>query len=377
MKGNNPTRDFSKNAGGTTPVNYRSSGAVYRSLAAAPSPLEIERHSARVEKPFLSLVGPQAKNQGAVIWAESKNVTSSSLQEKEAHPVPIPLIVANAPHNSLFLESNPVSKVVFAVHQLFEHHQVDTQFNEAKFKWKCACYDAQTETRFVSRLFSVPDKANYFVLDFQRRSGDPFHFQSIYKSINFKLLKSGFVVPCGDNKVLVEPEMRTFKPLTLPVDFFADDAFEEEKDSKEYEPLCKMCLSPYIDVQREGLSALANHFEKSEFARKALAPFSEKLMEAISLSRDVQVRRLAASALAELSRDQSAHCFLQEKGGLRVLLNVLLDESELVETRRQAGKVLNSITEWDSDTKSIIKRAPIAKDARLTVLLKDLQSRTA
>jgi len=285
------------------------------------------------------------------------------------------LIVANAPHNALFLESNPVYKVVSAVHNLFEHHRVDAQFNEAKFKWKCACYDAQTETTFVSRLFSVPDKLNYFILDFQRRSGDPFHFQSIYKAINFTLLKSGFVVPCGDSKSLIEPEMRTFRPMALPDDFFAaDDDAAEENDSKEYDPLCKMCLSPFIDVQREGLVALANHLESSEFARKSLASFAEKLLEAVALSRDIQVRRLATSAIAWLSIEPSAHRFIKNNGGLRVFVGLFLNGNELVETRRQAGKILQNVREWDAETKSSIKCATISKDARLALLMKDLQS---
>jgi hypothetical protein len=274
------------------------------------------------------------------------------------------------------LESNPVSKVVTAVHALFDQQFVDYEYNGTKYKWTCLCYEAQVETRFVSRLFSVPDKANYFVLDFQRRSGDPFHFHSIYKSINFKLLKSGFVVPCGEQKVLPAPEMRTFKPLALPPDFFGDAAAEEEKDAMEFEPLLKMCLSPYIDVQREGLVVLANHVETSELARKSLVGFAENLMEAVSLSRDTQVRRLAMATLASLTAEPATHTIVQEKGGLRVIASIFLDPNELVETRRQAARLLANIPVWDQDTKSLVKRARIAKDARLIELLQNLQVRS-
>jgi len=374
----NPSRDLPKSVGGTTPVNYRSSSAVYRSLAAVPSQVDVaDRPFRGVEKqPFSALAGPQTKAHGEVVWTETKVKNAS---EKEAHPLPIPLIVANAPHNSLFLESNPVSKVVIAVHALFEQHNVDSQFNDVKFKWKCACYDAQTETRFVCRLFTIPDRVNYFVLDFQRMSGDALHFQSIYKAINYKLLKSGFVVPCGDSKNMVEPEMRTFKPRALPADFFANSDMqeEEEKDSKEYEPLCKMCNSPYIDVQREGLTALANHLEQSEFARKTLAPFAEKLIEAVSLTRDIQVRRLATGALAVCSTEKLTHRFIQEKAGLKVLAGLLFDEQELLETRRQAGKVLLNVGVYTTDIASLIKRAPIVKDARLAQVIKDLRANAA
>jgi len=366
MKGNNPVRDLSKTVGGTTPVNYRSSGAVYRSLSAAPTQISVERTQTT------EIFGQQ---KGEVVWTESKNL-KTSVTNKDVRPLPIPLIVANAPHNSLFLESNPVSKVIAEVHSLFEQNDVDFEFNETKFKWKCVCYDDRTETRFVSCLFSVPDKPNYFVLDFQRRSGDAFHFQSIYKAIHFKLVKSAFVVSCGDKKTLVAPEIRTFKPMALPDDFFTtDDKDEEEKDSKEYEPLCKMCLSQYIDVQREGLMALAGHCEKSASARVCLAPFAEKLVDAVNLSRDVHVRRLATSALRAISEEKSSHRFIKEKGGSKALANVLLNEQELVETRRQAGKVLCNLSDLGSDVTNSIKNAPIAKDARLCLILKELQSR--
>jgi len=379
MKRQNPSRDLPKTVGGTTPVNYRSSSAVYRSLSAVPAQLEVaERTTQRVDKPFSSLVGPQTKTHGEVVWAETK---TKVVTEKEAHPLPIPLIVANAPYNSLLLESNPVSKVVGAVHLLLEQHNVDTQFNDVKFKWKCACYDAHTETRFVCRLFSVPDRANYFILDFQRRNGDAMYFHSIYKAINYKLLKSGFVIPCGESRNMVEPEIRSFKPRALPADFFSssEQDEEEEKDAKEYEPLCKMCISPFIDVQREGLSALANHMEQSEFARKSLAPFAEKLIEAVSLSRDIQVRRLATSAIANCSSEKTAHIYIQEKGGLRVLTEILLDEQELLETRRQAGKVLLNVGIFNADVASLIKRAQVAsiKDARLSQIFRDIRTRVA
>jgi hypothetical protein len=375
MKSQNTSRELPKHvAGGTTaPVTYRSTAAIYRSLAAVPAQIDVEKHHVRADKQFAPLVGPQTKTQGNVVWTETKNVKRS---DQELQPVPIPLIVANAPHNTVYLESNPVSKVVAAVHGLFDQHSVDYEYNGAKYKWKCACYDAQVETRFVSRLFSVPDKANYFVLDFQRRSGDPFHFYSIYKSINFKLLKSGFVVPCGEQKALVAPEMRTFKPMALPDDFFGDDGINEgQKEAREFEPLCKMCLSPYIDVQREGLAALANHVETSEFARKSLVGFTEKLMEAVSLSRDTQVRRLAVATLAGLTAEPATHSFVKEKGGLRVIASVFLDPNELAETRRQAARLLGNVPSWDHGTISLIKRAHIADDARLIGILKGLQDR--
>lgn len=355
----------------TTPLTYRSAGAVYRSLAAVPaSVLEVSQQQ-RSEKPFTPLVGPQPKQRGEFVWAETKGVHA---ELKEAQPLPIPLIVAQAPHNTLYIESNPVAKVIAAVHDLFEQHQVDFAYNEAKFKWKCTCYSGQVETRFVSRLFSVPNKANFFVLDFQRRLGDPFQFQSVYKAINFKLVKSGFIVSCSEQKAMPEPQMRSFQPMTLPDDFFTGDEVQEEKCEEDFEALRRMCLSPYIDVQREGLLVLANQLEQDGSARRCMAPFAEKLVEAVQLSRDDQVRRLAASALAAISSDESSHAFIRAKGGLVALANTAMSETDLPETRRQAVRTLLNMREFDSETKRIVKGAVIAKDARWNSLVQRLQA---
>jgi len=317
------------------------------------------------------LGGPQLKNQGQVFYSETK-VTSAG---GEAQPCPIPIIVAHAPVNALFVESNPVSKVVAAVHDLFQHHQVDVVFNSAKFKWKCTCYDGETETRFVSRLFSVPSKPNFFVLDFQRRSGDPFHFQSIYKAINFRLLKSGFIV-CNDGRSearnIEEPTFRTFKPLALPDDFAEDDVAVSSVD---LDPLYRMCTSPYIDVQREGLGALATQIATNDAARVTAHAFAGKLMEIVSLSRDAQVRRMATSALAKLAGDDEAARPITEKGGVRVLVNLLLNAGETLETRRHAGAALLKLSIWDVQSISLIKSAQSTSDNRLDQFLHELQEK--
>jgi hypothetical protein len=265
---------------------------------------------------------------------------------------------------------------VTAVNELFTQQNVDTEFNSGKFKWKCACYDGDAETRFVSRLFSVPGKANFFVLDFQRRSGDPFHFQSIYKAINFRLLKSGFIV-CNDAKAeskVEEPVFRTFKPLALPDDFFGDDVASSEVD---VEPLIRMCSSPYVDVQREGLSALVAQIDSCDVAKKAVFSFAGKLMEIISLTRDLQVRRLAVSAIAKLASDEAASQIIAGRGGVRVLVNLMLNSGETLETRRHCSSALLKLNSMDAQSKSMVLSAGMSSDARLDHNLRELQVRHA
>jgi len=369
-----PTRDLAKNPPvATTPVSYRDANTVYRSLSAVPAQLDVARTAAGADKQFAGkLVGPQAKSPGEVVWAETKHAKA---QQSEAHPCPIPLIVAHAPSHALYVESNPVSNVVQAVHELFKVQKVDAVFNDSKFKWKCACYDGETETRFVARLFGVPAKPNFFVLDFQRRSGDPFHFQSVYKAINFRLLKSGFIV-CNDTrsepKIVEEPAFKTFKPLALPDSFFEED---EEDIKYDIEPMLRMCTSPFIDVQREGLAALANQIASNNGARIAAIPFAAKLMEIISLSRDPQVRRLATSAIAKISVEAVAMELVSEKGGSRVLFNLMINDTEVVETRRLAASALLNLASLDAQSTSLLKTAHMPSDARLAQLMCELQAK--
>jgi len=368
----NTSRDFAKNhPATTTPVGYQDVNAVYRSLAAVPASLDVSRGVTAVGKPFQKLDGPQNKGHGDVVWSETKQTT----QQGESQPCPIPLIVAQAPRHSLFVESNPVSKVVIAVHDLFLQHQVDVTYNSAKFKWKCVCYDGDAETRFVSRLFSVPNKQNFFVLDFQRRCGDAFHFQSIYKAINFRLLKSGFVV-CNDGRAdakMEEPVFRTFKPLALPDNFFGED--DDQDAEADIEPLIRMCNSQFVDVQREGLCALSTQLESSEPARKAAASFASKLMETISLTRDAQVRRLAASAVSKLASDEIASSNIAARGGCRVLVNLMLNAAEPLETRRHCASALLKLSNVDSQSKSMILSAQMSSDVRFDQTLRALKQK--
>jgi len=304
-KSNNAPRELPTGNSATTPV-FRGSAAVYRSLEvpiAPVAPLDFAVRS--TEKSHPSLVGPTANGKGEAFYevkgvkAKSASSSSSPVSEKEHKPLPIPVIIANAPHHSVFVKSDPVSLVVDQVHKLFNRHSIDIDFDPAQFKWKCACYATHVETRFICRLFQVPDKSNYFVLDFQRLGGDAVHFQSIHHSINNELLKSGFVIACEQEKAKETVPIRTFKPMAMPANFFsAEDDMVEEKDAKEYEPLCQMCMSPFIDVQREGLTTLASQLEQSSAARASLVEFVDKLMYLAAHTHDVQVRRLAVSALA-------------------------------------------------------------------------------
>ena len=368
------SRDLSKNPPlTTTPVSYRDVSTVYRSLSAVPATLDVSRNLDAVDKQFAKLVGPQSKGHGEVVWTEKKQ---NKTQTGEAQPCPIPLIVANAPHQSLLVESNPVSKVVNSVHELLKQHNVDAVFDSTKFKWKCVCYDGDVETRFVSRLFSVPGRSNFFVLDFQRRCGDPFHFQSVYRAINFRLLKSGFIV-CNENRAdakMEEPPFRTFKPLSLP-EIIDNDESDGSVTMEDLEPLCRMCTSAYLDVQREGLTALAAQIASNSSVRKMLASFTGTLMEIVSLTRDAQVRRLAVSAVAKLSAESSVTNDLVAKGGLRVLVNLMVNPSETLETRRHCANALLNIHQLDSSTKEVVIQTANVGDVRLDAMIGELKAK--
>jgi len=355
----------------TTPVSssYKDSSTVYRSLLAAPAPLDIGRPGRVIQKSQEGgLVGLQSKGDGQFIWTETKQVATL---KSEKHPCPIPLIVANAPANTLFVESQPVSKVIVAIQELFHQHDVDATFDQSKFKWKCVCYSSNVETCFVARLFSVPNKPNFFVLDFQRRSGDPFHFQSIYRALNFRLLKSGFMV-CNEerqSKELSAPEFRTFQPLQLPLEF--KPVVDHEESATDLEPVIRMCTSPYIDVQREGLIALASSIVNDTSKVKLVPPgFPAKALELVALTRDDQVKRLATSVLAILSSDESVAQELANRGAARVFVAIVMNSSDCMETRRKAAAVLLNVPVVDSYSLASLKgMVDVSVDPKLNALL--------
>lgn len=387
MKPNRPPRDLSptdnyRAVGATTNV-YRNA-AVYRSLEVPQPTPQLRTTSAGVDKPLFGLQGPAVTNAGDVLYKEAKAgvqafpSASHDGTAQETKPLPIPMIYANVPHNMLYVNVEPVSAIVDECERLFQKHDVDTTYNAAKFKWKCVSYSSQRETSFVCKLYSVPDRANYFALDFERRSGDAFQFNSIYKSINNELVKTGFMVACPNGVRKEEPTvLKTFTPFALPDDYMDDDEMEEEKiEAKDYEPLLHMCLSPYIDVQREGLAALASQLESNTEARGMLASFSPKLMDAVAGSRDSQVRRLALTCVGSMAASAPVAFTPQE---MQVITNFVLQESECMETRRQAAKLVLCMFRQDQrlarDCVLTIKNASLkARDVRFTNILAEIQA---
>lgn len=342
---------------------------------------QIRFGGAPVDKPGIGLVGPHVSQASeAKYFRDGMPKTPEALSQmvvtSEPKPAPIPLIVPSTQH-VLCVKSDPVSLVVKEVDGLFERHEVDTVYSSVKFKWKCATYSNQRETRFVCKLYSVPQEPNYFVLDFERRCGDAFQFQSIYRSLNNELLKSGFLVKCDRNKQAEEcTPMKTFKPLALPEDYTMEEDDEESKvEAKDFEPLCQMCLSPYIDVQREGLAALSTQLQMSQEAQVVLAPFGSKLMQAVAGSRDSQVRRLAVTCIACITKSALVPLRPEE---IQLVTNLVLNDLESAETRRQSLGIILNLCGKDSrrvrDAVLSIRNANIiAKDGRMNELLSSLQ----
>lgn len=348
-------------------VVYRSSAAVYRGLELPISPpvqqLDTKRQGEKA-MPFLS--GPAVNKHGEAMYVGAGE--KLRVADQEAKPLPIPLLIANAPHNALTIRSQPVSLVVEEVHKLFARHLVDQDYSD--FVWDCKCYANHTETRFVARLFSAPDRTDFFLLDFQRLCGDAFHFQSIHRAINSELLKSGFVI-CKEE--CTAPTLRVFKPMPLPSNFL-DEELTEEKAS-DYDPIVKMVSSDFIDVQREGLIVLSNQLEQNPAARLCLTLISDKLFTLACVSHDQQVRRLAVSALRWLAESTRIACSREQAAAM---CKLVFHDKEISETRRQAGILLRNLAESNQEmVKDILKSFSsakiIAKDARLIQIIDDLQ----
>lgn len=353
--------------------------AVYRSLAMVESssetlPFEVRRVT---DKAHAHLNDPVASKRGEVFWdasgAKMAAMKANMSKEESSKPMPIPLIVVNAPHKTLYLQSDPVGLVIDQVHDLLERHAVDCQYHSDLFKWKCFAYGkGGAETSFVCRLFTVPDKVNYFILDFQRRSGDAYHFTSLYKGMHNELLKSGFVVNCG-SRVPVDPPapVRTFNAPQLPAEF--KDVMEEK--AEDFTPLCNMCTSQYVEVSRQGLTALSGQLLTNPNAKTMLAPFAEKLVSLAGMSRDPQIKRLACTSLCELSSVPMAQRVIVDRSGTTVLTQLLFNEDELVETRRKAAQtLLNLCHVLPKEVALVLKKSNLrSKDKRFEQIVSQLQ----
>lgn len=383
-----------------TPTSYRnSSGAVYRSLAVAAAPAQLSVQQQQASKQLAHLNGPTVSNKGEVFWdakagrvppqydSQLAAAASSKAVNKDANmPLAIPLILAQGqPLASMIVQSNPVDLVVREVHALFESHHVDTSFVESDFKWYCTFYsEAQQEVSFACKMFSVAFKENVFVLDFHRRTGDAVLFLSMFKRIHHELLKTGFVVMCTDPKPsqnAAPPPMRAFKPKELPADFFsAPHTHEEEEDededsSAEYDSLMQMCTSPFQDVARSGLNMLIGLLQRNPSARVALASSAAKLVQIIRATKDNHSKRIAMACLACMAQEHAAHADIVNAAGVKVMVQCLFNEDELLETRRQAAKGLCRLARVIP--KGSISGTFASRDKRLDSLMKELHQSIA
>lgn len=144
----------------------------------------------------------------------------------------------------------------------------------------------------------------------------------------------------------------------------------------DFSPICNMCNSPYVEIQREGLQALYGQLQSNPGSKRTLAPFAENLLTLVSASRDMQVKRLACTSLCELSNEDAAQRVIADRSGSVALTQLLFDANQPLETRRRVAQTLVNVSDVlpkEVGTQIKSKACDTKKDARFEKILSELK----
>ena len=251
--------------------------------------------------------------------------------------------------------------VVEVTTTLLARHRVDATFDSASCSWRGLAYTRNRQIDVRAALYAKVGRVDVFVLEFQRRCGCGAGFSTLYRSIYNDLVKNDLVcdsrgVVLGASAALVEPAASSsssseFYALPLAVSSKDDQStvkrvlldLDDYPDPTGFAPLARLVESPFVDVQREGLCCIANKAEKDVSSRRALAAtpgLLDKLF-AFSQSVDAECRRLSASVLSQLTKEDEVQSQVASKGYLASFVRSL---GAQVEDERANGSSETSMT---------------------------------
>ena len=229
--------------------------------------------------------------------------------------------------NSVQIKTSLLQSAVETITAILKSRDVDAVFRPDEFRWQCQAYFRNQETDFHALLFAH-DRNSSYLLIFHRCAGDAIHFNTLVNSITCDMARQGLC------EAPARPSARVFgfQARAIPDDF--QMAPSEEQDLAN---LVAPCFTEYVDVQREALRVLANHVADNPQACKSLLSFVDQLVKLIEPGQDSDVRRLAASTLANMSVEAAP--LIVENHGLPALSETVVDESASCELRRLAARV--------------------------------------
>lgn len=218
----------------------------------------------------------------------------------------------------------------------FSEEKIDCDFKEHKFKFKCVSYAGTVASEFVVRVFAESPGA--YLIEFQRRSGCCFAFQTAYASL------------CGSLSAIlsVAPSAALPRAMATPAMCAAAAQAPVVIDCK---PLHGM-LAARQDQQVEALALLAKVSQRPGGPEALTADGTLPLLFGLLSSESNEVRRLATTVLAACSRSEAVQTHAALAGlavnAIPELCAVLCATAELAtmelarQTRMLLGAVLHS-----------------------------------
>jgi len=313
--------------------NPLSSHQVYRSLAVAP-PVHAFPSLASVPASKLTPPPPPPPFAAATHGAATIGLDQPAIA---SFPPALPAGLFSDHTLSLHVTASTLGRALAAITQAFKANNVDVTFKDAKFKWKCHAYFRNQETHFASRLFAVTRDS--CVLQSQRLSGDAVHFYSLFAALENALALAGLC----EKPASAPLPVRGMAPMPLPDEFKTTRRASEEEIAALLDP----CFAEFMDVQCEGLRALANHLADNPDRSSDVLSAVDKLIRLIEPDQDVCVRRLAASSLCGLP--SAAEPMIVKGNGLLPLAHAVVDDGECCELRRHATRLLIKLCSGHAD----------------------------
>lgn len=253
---------------------------------------------------------------------------------------PVPLLTPCYSRNTSVISKSSSDEILDGV-AAFLTTQTDAEFQIKKRAYKCSAkfFWEEKLCLFMVSLFRTPPEHNHpncILIEFQRRTGDAFAFQNIYRATVDALKEAELVHFNGHPECSDPTQLPTKLPalprlLPLPADLdWSDDESECDLDgTTNSEPIGPEC--GYLDFSRDG--TLCNNL--------------------VSMCRSIYLepRREATSVLARGSRTKSNAVLLAKVPQIMGTLTMLLKQCADLEVTRNTALVLTNIFKFASEVR--------------------------
>lgn len=193
----------------------------------------------------------------------------------------------------------------------FDNAEIDFEFVKEVSKIKALCGNQGRRCKFNVRLFRGDGEGEVLV-EFQRRCGDIIAFTSLYRNVLESLGKADLIKGSKKPASTAPPAE---KPSAMPD--LAELSLEElSLDAAAVQSLYEMAECELVDVQKEGLSALASVSVDSKANQAKLVGSQERvirILESVLDSEDEEINHTGAVLLANVTTQPQIHQNVTEK----------------------------------------------------------------